>query len=155
VGRVSLRPCQLRLIAGKLARVSCEPPDPDLVEFATRLFNLARHGDSTRLAAYLDAGVSPDLANDKGESLLMLAAYHGHVDAVCVLLGRGADPNRANDRGQTPLAGAVFKAEPEVIQTLVAAGADPDAGQPSALDTARLFERQDLAQLLRPVPGSG
>jgi uncharacterized protein len=61
----------------------------------------------------------------------------------------GADPNRCNDRGQTPLAGATFKAEPEVIRALLAAGADPEAGQPSALATAQMFERADLAERLQ------
>ncbi|MDQ6836392.1 MAG: ankyrin repeat domain-containing protein [Actinomycetota bacterium] len=124
-------------------------PDPDLVELATRLFGLARQGATTELAAYLDAGVSADLTNQRGDSLLMLAAYHGHAPAVKALLVRGADPDRANDRGQTPLAGAVFKAEPEVIRVLVAAGADPEAGQPSARATAAMFEREDLAELLQ------
>lgn len=78
----------------------------------------------------------------------MLAAYHGHPQTVRTLLARGADPNRLNDRRQTPLAGAVFKTEPEVVRLLVAAGADPHAGQPSAMATATVFERPDLAALL-------
>jgi ankyrin repeat protein len=126
-----------------------EEPDPEVVEFATRLFELARTGATERLAAYVDAGVAVDLANQKGDSLLMLAAYHGHAETVGALLQRGADPDRANDRGQTPLAGAVFKGEPAVVRVLVAGGADPAAGQPSALATAVLFEREDLAEILR------
>jgi ankyrin repeat protein len=126
-----------------------EEPDPDVVELATRLFGLAREGSTSRLAAYLDAGVAPNLVNHHGDSLLMLAAYHGHADTVQALLERGADPNLVNDRGQTPLAGAVFKGEPQVIRVLVAAGADPEAGQPSARSTAAMFEREDLAELLR------
>jgi ankyrin repeat protein len=123
-------------------------PDPDLIEFAGRLFTMAREGDTTTLVAYLDAGVAPDLANQSGDTLIMLAAYHGHAETVAALLARGADPNRANDRGQTPLAGAVFKGEPDVIRALVAAGGDPAAGSPSALATAAMFERDDLAALL-------
>ena len=61
--------------------------------------------------AYVDAGVPADLTNDRGDSLVMLAAYHGHADAVRALLARGAEADRVNDRGQTPLAGAVFKGE--------------------------------------------
>jgi ankyrin repeat protein len=125
-----------------------EEPDADVVELATRLFGLARQGATEQLAAYVDAGVSADLANHDGDSLLMLAAYHGHADTVRALLKRGADPNLANERGQTPLAGAVFKDEPDVVRALVAAGADPAAGQPSALATAAMFERPDLARLL-------
>jgi ankyrin repeat protein len=124
-------------------------PDAEVVELATRLFELARTGATERLAAYVDAGVAVNLANHKGESLLMLAAYHGHAATVQALLHRGADPDRPNDRGQTPLAGAVFKGESDVVRALVAGGADPDAGRPSALATAAMFEREDLAEILR------
>ncbi len=124
-------------------------PDDDVVELATRLFNMARGGEADQLAAYVEAGVSPDLANQRGDSLVMLAAYHGHANVVRVLLARGADADRPNDRGQTPLAGAVFKGEEDVIRALVEAGADPEAGRPSALDTARMFERDDLLALLQ------
>lgn len=86
-----------------------EVPDPEVVELATKVFDLARRGETETLAAYVDAGVPANLTNDRGDSLLMLAAYHGHAEAVTALVGRGADPDRANDRGQTPLAGAVFK----------------------------------------------
>jgi ankyrin repeat protein len=114
-------------------------PDPELEEFATKLFGLARAGETEALSAYVDAGVPVNLRNDKGDTLLMLAAYHGHAATVRALAERGADPDLANDRGQTPLAGAVFKKEPEVVQALMDAGADPAAGTPSALDTARMF----------------
>ncbi|MFF3264854.1 ankyrin repeat domain-containing protein [Streptomyces sp. SID11233] len=124
-----------------------ETPDPEVVELATKVFDLARHGDTDALAAYVDAGVPVNLTNDRGDSLLMLAAYHGHAPAVTALTGRGADPDRANDRGQTPLAGAVFKGEDAVIAALLAAGADPAAGTPSALDTARMFGKADLLEL--------
>uniref|UniRef100_A0AAU2VZ71 Ankyrin repeat domain-containing protein n=1 Tax=Streptomyces sp. NBC_00008 TaxID=2903610 RepID=A0AAU2VZ71_9ACTN len=124
-----------------------ETPDPEVVELATKVFDLARHGDTDALAAYVDAGVPVNLTNDRGDSLLMLAAYHGHAPAVTALTGRGADPDRANDRGQTPLAGAVFKGEDAVIAALLAAGADPAAGTPSALDTARMFGKVDLLEL--------
>ncbi|MEV0919951.1 ankyrin repeat domain-containing protein [Streptomyces sp. NPDC049967] len=124
-----------------------ETPDPEVVELATKVFDLARHGDTDALTAYVDAGVPVNLTNDRGDSLLMLAAYHGHAPAVTALTGRGADPDRANDRGQTPLAGAVFKGEDAVIAALLAAGADPAAGTPSALDTARMFGKADLLEL--------
>ncbi|MFB8029858.1 MULTISPECIES: ankyrin repeat domain-containing protein [unclassified Streptomyces] len=124
-----------------------ETPDPEVVELATKVFDLARRGESDSLAAYVDAGVPANLTNDRGDSLLMLAAYHGHAPAVVALAGRGADPDRANDRGQTPLAGAVFKGERDVIDALLAAGADPAAGTPSAVDTARMFGKDDLLEL--------
>ncbi|MFG3499072.1 ankyrin repeat domain-containing protein [Streptomyces sp. NPDC047886] len=124
-----------------------ETPDSEVVELASRIFDLARQGDAEALAAYIDAGAPVNLTNDKGDSLVMLAAYHGHAAAVAALVDRGADPNRPNDRGQTPLAGAVFKGEDAVIRALLAAGADPEAGTPSAVDTARMFGKADLLEL--------
>jgi hypothetical protein len=127
-----------------------EPPDQpadEVVELATRLFGYARTGATKALADYLAAGVPPNLTNETGDTLIMLAAYHGHAETVRALLSAGADPNRPNDRGQTPLAGAVFKGETDVVQALVAGGADPTAGQPSAVDTAGMFGRTDLLAL--------
>ncbi|MBF6146516.1 ankyrin repeat domain-containing protein [Nocardia nova] len=121
--------------------------DPDLVELATKLFELARTGEAATLAAYIDAGVPVNLCNDKGDTLLMLAAYHGQQAAVTALLERGADPDRANDRGQTPAAGAVFKGEDDILKALLAAGADPDAGTPSARESATVFGRTELLEL--------
>ncbi|WP_435600276.1 ankyrin repeat domain-containing protein [Streptomyces sp. C10-9-1] len=124
-----------------------EVPDSEVIELATKVFDLARRGETETLAAYLDAGVPADLTNDKGDTLVMLAAYHGHAATVDALLARGAAPDRPNDRGQTPLAGAVFKGEGGVIRSLLAGGADPGAGTPSAVDTARMFGKTDLLEL--------
>ncbi|MER8030771.1 ankyrin repeat domain-containing protein [Streptomyces bauhiniae] len=124
-----------------------EAPDPQVVELATKIFDLARQGRTEELVAYVDAGVPVGLTNDRGDCLVMLAAYHGHADAVRALLQRGADADRINDRGQTPLAGAVFKGETAVIQALLDGGADPAAGTPSAIDTARMFGKVELLEL--------
>ncbi|RZU28852.1 hypothetical protein EV284_6187 [Streptomyces sp. BK022] len=124
-----------------------EAPDPQVVELATKIFDLARQGRTGELVAYVDAGVPVGLTNDRGDCLVMLAAYHGHADAVRALLQRGADADRVNDRGQTPLAGAVFKGETAVIQALLDGGADPAAGTPSAIDTARMFGKIELLEL--------
>ncbi|MEU0164541.1 ankyrin repeat domain-containing protein [Streptomyces iakyrus] len=124
-----------------------EVPDPEVVELATKIFDLARRGQTEALVAYVDAGVPANLTNDRGDSLVMLAAYHGHSDAVRALLERGAEADRVNDRGQTPLAGAVFKGETDVIKALLEGGADPSIGTPSAVDTARMFGRTQLLEL--------
>jgi uncharacterized protein len=117
---------------------------PEIRQLAAEAFDLARQGDATALADRIDAGVPVDVTNDRGDTLLMLAAYHSHADAVRVLLERGAQPDGDSDRGQTPLAGAVFKEAQDVIDALLEAGADPAAGAPSAIDTARMFGKQEL-----------
>ncbi|MGW2887983.1 ankyrin repeat domain-containing protein [Streptomyces griseoruber] len=132
-----------------------EAPDPEVVELATKIFDLARQGRTEELVAYVDAGVPANLTNDRGDGLVMLAAYHGHADAVRALLARGAEADRINDRGQTPLAGAAFKGEADVIKVLLEAGADPSAGTPSAVDTARMFARAELLELFAAQGAGG
>lgn len=117
----------------------------DVQEFAGKLFDLARAGDEA-LLDYIDHGVAVDMANQDGNTFLMLAAYAGHARLVRGLIERQADVDKQNARGQSPLAGAIFKKEDEVAQVLLGAGADPHAGTPSAIDTARMFGRGDLAE---------
>jgi hypothetical protein len=122
--------------------------DTEVLDLAARIFDWARSGDAATLAAYLDASVPVNLTNTNGDTLVMLAAYYGHESAVAALITRGADVNRHNNRGQTPLAGAVFKNDTTIIELLLGAHADPLAGSPSALETARFFEREELARQL-------
>jgi ankyrin repeat protein len=128
--------------------VTGEPIDPGVIELAGRVFDLARAGSTEELAAYVDAGVPVNLTNDKGDTLLVLAAYHGHPETVGALLDRGADHSRANDRGQTALAAAIFRQSADTVRRLLAAGADPDAGGPSARATAAFFELPEMSGLL-------
>lgn len=121
-------------------------PD-DVQDLVTRLFTMAREGDLT-LIDYVQQGVNPDLANQDRNSFLMLAAYQGHPDLVKGLIEVGADPNMLNGRGQSPLAGAIFKKEDAVIDVLLEAGADPLAGHPTAVDSAKMFGREDLLERL-------
>ncbi|WP_274527450.1 ankyrin repeat domain-containing protein [Micromonospora foliorum] len=113
------------------------------------MFDLARAGATDELAAQLDAGLPVNLTNDKGDTLLILAAYHAHPDTVAALLSRGADHSRANDRGQTALAAAVFRSSTEAVRALLAAGADPAHGNPSAVETANFFDLPEMTALLR------
>lgn len=118
--------------------------DPRAVALAQDLLDDAREGRTEHLVVHVDAGVTVDLTDASGNTLLMLAAYHGHAATVAALVERGADVDAVNDRGQSPLAGAVFKGEAEVVCVLLAAGADPDLGRPTARATAEMFGRPDL-----------
>lgn len=126
-----------------------EPLGAEAQELVNQLFNLARRAgreSAQLLDKYLTAGIPVDLTNQDGNTLLMLAAYNGNVEGLEVLIHHGADVDRLNDRGQSPLAGAVFKKEDDVVRMLLDHGADPNAGRPSAIDTARMFERVDLLE---------
>ncbi|PZG21922.1 hypothetical protein C1I95_06400 [Micromonospora craterilacus] len=126
-----------------------EELDAETLEFAHRMFDLARDGATTELAGYVDAGLPVNLTNEKGDSLLILAAYHAHPETVAALLARGADYSRVNDRGQTALAAAVFRSSGEAVRALLTAGADPAGGNPSAMDTAEFFDLPEMLTLLR------
>jgi hypothetical protein len=66
---------------------------PELQDFVDKLFELARTGTvppgepsaAEQLAGYVAAGLSPNLTNHEGNTLLMLAAYNGHADIVTAL----------------------------------------------------------------------
>lgn len=122
--------------------------DDETLAFAHRMFELARAGAAGELGGYLAAGLPANLTNDKGDTLLILAAYHNHPETVAVLLEHGADPARVNDRGQTALAAAVFRRNRDTVTTLLAGGADPAGGSPSAAETAAFFDLPEMAALL-------
>jgi ankyrin repeat protein len=122
--------------------------DAETLAYAHRMFDLARSGEAAALTAQVDAGLPVDLTNDKGDTLLLLAAYYDRADTVAALLERGADPSRVNDRGQTALAAATFRRSAPNVQALLAAGADPTAGGPSAIATAQFFDFPDMVELL-------
>ena len=123
--------------------------DEETIAFAHRMFDLARSGGTDELAANVAGGVPANLTNDKGDTLLILAAYHNHPDTVAALLAAGADPARVNDRGQTALSAAVFRQNPATVRTLLDAGADPAGGTPSAVETAAFFKLPEMTALLR------
>jgi uncharacterized protein len=130
------------------------PPtlDEDTIAFAGRVFGYARGGYGEELGELLAMGLPPNLRNDKGDTLLMLASYHGHAEVVRALLDHGADPEIANDRGQTPLAAAAFKGDAATVRLLLERGAAVDGSGGgdgrTALMTAAMFNRADIVALL-------
>ena len=127
-----------------------DAPDDETLAFAARVFDLARCGDAGALAALLDGGLPPNLRNDKGDSLVMLAAYNGNEPAVRTLLEHGADPDALNDNGQSPLAGVAFKGETAIARLLLAHGASPHGtgGDRTPLMVAATFDKVEIATLL-------
>lgn len=127
------------------------PLDQATLRMARQVFQWARGGEMGALQPMLARGLPPDLRNENGDSLLMLAAYHGHAEVVRALLKAGADPQLANDRGQAPLAGAAFKGYLDVAQALLDGGAQVDTQGPdgrTALFTAAMFDRLAVVRLL-------
>lgn len=125
-------------------------------ELQALALDAARVGDSSVLEPMLGAGMPVDLRDEKGNTLLMLAAYHGHLDTVRLLARSGADPDARNDRAQTPLAGVAFKGHLEVARALLEAGADPAADQGGGrtpITFAAVFGRPEMVELLEARRG--
>ncbi|MEV0593637.1 ankyrin repeat domain-containing protein [Nonomuraea cavernae] len=82
-----------------------------------------------------------ELADDKGDTLLMPAAYHGNAET---LIEPCAGPDRANDRGQRSLAGVVGKKEPDVVRALRDAGSDRGPAIHPRWSTATTFAKEQF-----------
>ncbi|RDU67017.1 ankyrin repeat domain-containing protein [Helicobacter didelphidarum] len=121
-----------------------------LEEFVKMSFDFARNNDVDSLQIMLDNGLNPNIANHKGDTLLMLASYHDSRDVVKLLLEKNADIDKPNDRGHTPLAGVCFKGYFEVAKLLLEAGANPNGGNGllSPINTALMFRRKEILKLL-------
>lgn len=130
--------------------------DDETLAFAARVFQYARMGHAEELAELFGQGLPANLRNDKGDSLLMLAAYNGQAAAARVILEAGGNPELANDRGQTPLAGAAFKGDADIVRLLLEHGAQVDGAQVdgagdgtrTALMVAAMFDRTEIVALL-------
>lgn len=121
-------------------------------ELQLRAVDCARTGaDLEVLQAMIEAGLPVNLADPKGNTLLMLAAYHGNAGAVRLLLRHGANPERRNHRNQTPLGGVAFKGHAGIAEFLLDAGADINADQGNGMTPlmfASMFGRTETARLL-------
>ena len=88
---------------------------------------IARSGDIKGMTQALEAGLDPNLTDEQGHSLLMIAAYSGQAEMVSLLLEHKAKPDLADPSGSTPLMGVCFKGYPEVGRLLLEGGANPNA----------------------------
>ena len=130
-----------------------EPTTPQFTEeelaYVASLFDAARNGDTQLLSSALEAGVPVNLTNDKGDTLLNLAAYLEHEETVAMLLARGADTERVSDMGFTALVCAVFRGNEPIARALLEAGAGQATGHQHAQDVARVFGQEHLLPLLQ------
>jgi hypothetical protein len=128
-----------------------EAEEKRYAELQVLALDCARSGETELLATMIQHGLPANLADAKGNSLLMLASYHGHLDTTRMLLENGADVDRRSDRGQTPLGGVAFKGYEEIVALLLQHGADIDAdngGGMTPLMFAAMFGRvKVVAQL--------
>ena len=80
-------------------------------------------GRPQRIKLHLASGGNPDLMNQHGWTLLMVAAASGRIPIVKALLDAGADVNHQSPYGHTPLIAATFMGRGKVMDLLMAQGA--------------------------------
>jgi ankyrin repeat protein len=129
-----------------------EAEEKRYAELQQMALDFARQGETETLAAMLRHGLPANLADAKGNSLLMLASYNGHLETTRMLLEGGAAADGRNDRGQTPLGGAAFQGYEQIVTLLLEHGADIDAdngGGMTPLMFAAMFGRGKVVEQLR------
>lgn len=128
------------------------PQPPELSDeelaFLHSTFDMARNGETAKLLALVDQGLPANLADPKGDTLLILACYHGHNELARGLVERGADLGRLNDKGQSALTCAVFRQNEELTRYLLGQGADPRLGPQNALAVTEMFDLPAMRALL-------
>ncbi len=126
-------------------------------ELCAMAFDFARNDACENLEIMLNAGLSENLKNHKGDSLLMLASYHNSLPTAQMLLKRGARVDEKNDRGQTPLAGVCFKGYFEMAKLLVESGANIRENNGLGMTPfayALMFGRKDIAKFFLEYEGA-
>lgn len=126
--------------------------DKEFEDFVAQSFDFARNNDKESLEIMINAGLNVNLTNNKGDTLLMLAAYNNSLDVAKMLLQKGAEVDKKNDKNHTPLAGVCFKGYYEMADLLLSYGASPngiDSGVGlTPINCAIMFQRKEILDLL-------
>jgi ankyrin repeat protein len=85
-----------------------------------------KRGDVEKLHAAVKSGLDPDLSNQYGWTLLMLAAMRGNTSIGELLIEAGAGVDHRNKFRDTALSLAVHTGHPSFVKLLLSAGASFD-----------------------------
>lgn len=126
---------------------------------ADELVRAIHDAHAEAVAAFLDAGLSPESRGGNGYPALLHAATScergepaAHVAIVRALLVAGAKPDVRDDNNATPLIWAAQFCPAEAVQALLDAGADVNArakGGATPLMMAEVMQRAEVAERLK------
>ena len=132
--------------------ITTEAEERRYAELQLLALDYARTGETGLLADMIRHGLSMNLADAKGNTLLMLACYHQNLETARMLLEHQAEVDRRNHRGQTPLGGAAFKGYDDIVALLLAYGAEIDADNGAGMTPlmfAAMFGRTRVVEQLQ------
>ncbi len=110
--------------AALLARGAAPPKlDGTYPPVVSAMCSVSAQGDSTSLRVFLDAGVSPNIAESSGFSPLMCAARNNQLEAARMLINAGADVNARASHNRTALGLSKAGRYDALVQVLKDAGA--------------------------------
>lgn len=95
------------------------------------VFYTAYDGNFEAIKNLFDDGLSPNIQNETGKTLLHVACEDGYSYLLELLLEYGADPNIEDSDGDTPMDYAIFRKEAEYQQILLEHGAIKRDRQPA------------------------
>ncbi len=137
---------RIAFLAGLIAVLAACQGDPN-----EALIEAAKQGDADEIPDLLEAGVDPNLRDEDGSSVLMLAVVSGKEAAVRGLLEGGADPQAMIENGSTALHVAAGTGDAAVVRTLIERGADVNSktnSRTTSLMMAALWGHLDALQVL-------
>lgn len=95
-------------------------------KFERSLIRFFRDGRINVIKELLKRGLNPNIRNDDGNTLLIIASKQGYLNIVKELLRYGADINSTDDKGNTALVWACVEDYRDIIHELLSHGADPN-----------------------------
>ena len=98
------------------------------IEFSVERFvKSIRDGNVEAVKLFLDAGMSPESADESGSPVLMNAAIKNDSSIAQLLVDHGANVNSRTKDGESPLMVAALMGATDTVKVLIKAGADLNA----------------------------
>ena len=113
-------------------------------------------GETKNVALYLEAGMPPDVADERGVTALHVAAGEDDPKILELLLKAGSDVNAQAKNGDTPLLEAAEDGTPKHVELLIKAGAEVNARNDSdETPVHRAAKRSDATILNQLIKAGG
>jgi ankyrin repeat protein len=123
----------------------------DSQQNATAIVKSIKDGDAVAVKRLIADGISPNLKDEDGDPLLMVAITYQRKDIVEILLKAGVDVNAMPDDGKSVLIRAIKFNQTEIVELLIKSGIEvnvKDDEDATALQHAVDSKNADIVNLL-------